>query len=244
MDNDLKPKSSLSGRRFPWQAILAVLLASVVWLSSVHLLFRPKLSLVRHPEKISRLAKELSARQIACWEETSHRFEQSALRASNAEWDLMARTFLVLALANMSLREPHTTAAHLRVIDRILKESIDLEGERGHRFFLERRPTCATFASPRPRFAASSCLLIIAAVVLLTFAFTHLASWRASTSFLSGSLPDSASNWPETFWKGTVYLISYFAALLLAPIFALAAVFLRMLEGRSNSRHDTVDGFK
>ena len=42
------------------------------------------------------------------------------MRASNAEWDFMGRSFLVWSLANMSLREPQRRQTYLETIDRII----------------------------------------------------------------------------------------------------------------------------
>jgi hypothetical protein len=58
------------------------------------------------------------------------------MRVSNAEWDFMGRTFLVLALANMSYLEPEERGEYLRVMDRIIEETIRLESERGMLHFL------------------------------------------------------------------------------------------------------------
>lgn len=58
------------------------------------------------------------------------------MRASNAEWDFMGRTFLVLSLANMSLRDTNRAAAYVPVMDAILDETLRLERERGMYVFL------------------------------------------------------------------------------------------------------------
>ena len=58
------------------------------------------------------------------------------MRTSNAEWDFMGRTFLVLSLAEMGLREPAARERHLQVIDVILDETLRLEREEGLYHFL------------------------------------------------------------------------------------------------------------
>jgi hypothetical protein len=58
------------------------------------------------------------------------------MRHSNAEWDFMGRTFFVLSLANMSLRDPTSAPGYLAVMDRIIDETIRLEQERGKFHFL------------------------------------------------------------------------------------------------------------
>lgn len=58
------------------------------------------------------------------------------MRASNAEWDFMGRTFLVWSLANLGLRQPQSNAVYLQAIDSIIEETLLLEKEKGMRFFL------------------------------------------------------------------------------------------------------------
>ncbi len=53
------------------------------------------------------------------------------MRASNAEWDFMGRSFLVWSLANIGLREPASKAVCLETMDRIIAETLRLEQERG-----------------------------------------------------------------------------------------------------------------
>ena len=58
------------------------------------------------------------------------------MRASNAEWDFMGRTFLVWSLANMGLREPRLADQFLPVMDEIIQETVKLEKEKGIYVFL------------------------------------------------------------------------------------------------------------
>ena len=58
------------------------------------------------------------------------------MRRCNAEWDFMGRTFLVLALGNMALREPGMKAECLEIMDTIIDETLRLEREEGLYFFL------------------------------------------------------------------------------------------------------------
>ena len=62
--------------------------------------------------------------------------ELEKMRASNAEWDFMGRSFLVWSLVNMGLREPAAKENYLPVIDQIIDETLKLERERGIYFFL------------------------------------------------------------------------------------------------------------
>lgn len=58
------------------------------------------------------------------------------MRASNAEWDFMGRSFLVWSLANMGLREPESKQLYLQTMDQIIDETLRLEKEKGMFFFL------------------------------------------------------------------------------------------------------------
>jgi len=58
------------------------------------------------------------------------------MRASNAEWDFMGRSFLVWSLANMGVRDPASKSLYLKTIDEIIDETLRLEKEKGMYFFL------------------------------------------------------------------------------------------------------------
>lgn len=58
------------------------------------------------------------------------------MRASNAEWDFMGRSFLVWSLANLGLRDPALKQVCLETMDRIIAETLRLERERGMCVFL------------------------------------------------------------------------------------------------------------
>jgi len=58
------------------------------------------------------------------------------MRASNAEWDFMGRSYLVWSLANMALREPGSKSFYLQTMDQIIDETLRLEKENGVYFFL------------------------------------------------------------------------------------------------------------
>ena len=125
-------------RWIPVTAMAAVLLCSaLVWLSSLHWFFRPNLRDYRQAEGIPREAAALARRHLDIWSDSSLREEEiRVMRFSNAEWDFMGRTFLVLALGNMALREPERRDEYLDVMDRILDETLRLEKERGKFHFL------------------------------------------------------------------------------------------------------------
>jgi hypothetical protein len=134
-----------------------------VWLPSVHLLFRPgaeeRAALADHGRAgpagagpLSPRGRALLARQLALWEDPAQRAAALArMRASNAEWDFMGRTFLVLALANAALREPAERARYLAVVDRIVDETLALERERGMLHFMMPYAAAKPFLAQPPR---------------------------------------------------------------------------------------------
>jgi hypothetical protein len=58
------------------------------------------------------------------------------MRRSNAEWDFMARTYLVMALANIGLRDAAYRPRCLDAMDRIIAETLRLEKQHGKFYFL------------------------------------------------------------------------------------------------------------
>ena len=62
--------------------------------------------------------------------------ETQAVRGSNAEWDFMGRTFLVLSLANVGLREPSLKPRCLLTMDAIIDETLRLEKGAGKFYFM------------------------------------------------------------------------------------------------------------
>src|SRR2546423_1678765 len=90
--------------------------ATAPWLSTVHVFFQPNDGTYRQQQGIPSLARELAARHLALWEDAAARERELArMRTTNAEWDFMGRTFFVMALADMSLREPEQKARYLAV---------------------------------------------------------------------------------------------------------------------------------
>jgi hypothetical protein len=117
--------------------LASIAIAAAIWLPLVHLFFRPGPRDFQPPAGISPFARALAARHLELWTRPDLReAELRRMRATNAEWDFMGRTFLVLALANMSLRAPDEAPRDLEVIDAIIAETIRLERERGARWFL------------------------------------------------------------------------------------------------------------
>jgi len=67
--------------------------------------------------------------------------------------------------------------------------------------------------------------LIARAIVLSALlGIAHLAGLREHTTFLSGTLADPAMGWGWAAFLGGIYLVLYFAFVLLVPVLLLAAV--------------------
>jgi hypothetical protein len=130
-------------------AVLAIVAAG--WLASVHRLLRPVAEAPRDGAP-SPWAQELAAAQVALWTDPASRaYEVERMRKANAEWDFMGRTFLVLALANMALREPAEKVRYLEVVDRIIDETIALDRDNGVHFFLMPYSRSKPFLAQPPR---------------------------------------------------------------------------------------------
>ena len=142
----------LSRRRRLGFVLLSLALAAIIWLPWVHLFFKPELSDYLRPRGIPPRARALAARQLKLWSDPLLRQEEiQRMRASNAEWDFMGRTFFVLALANMALREPARQARYLAVMDRIIDETLRLEERHGMFFFMMGYARSGPFVQQPPR---------------------------------------------------------------------------------------------
>lgn len=132
-------RNTLSLRRRVACACLALAVGAGAWLPALHWLFRPAEAAfhVQGVNAVPPLARELAARHLALWEDPAKRAgEMAKMRASNAEWDFMGRTYLVLALSEMALREPAQRDRYLAVVDQIIDETLALEKSKGMFFFL------------------------------------------------------------------------------------------------------------
>ena len=153
-------------RRPILRVLLALLAAALVWLPFFHVFFKPPTANVRSFTPISPLAAALADRQTALWETPElRRREIRKMRGSNAEWDFMARTYFVLALANVALREPARADASLAIVDAIIDETLRLEKEEGFYYFLMDYARHAPFrnAARRSLFQDGEIALMIAA---------------------------------------------------------------------------------
>ena len=117
--------------------LAALLVAGCVWIPCLHMFFSKPATEFHTAEGLSPKAQRLAAWHLRLWNEPELReWELRKMRASNAEWDFMGRSFLVWSLANMGLREPASKAAYLETMDRIIEETTRLENKEGMYFFL------------------------------------------------------------------------------------------------------------
>jgi len=125
--------------------LVAFTVAGFVWLVCLHWFFTKPASHFRSAEGLSPVARQLAARHLQLWTDPRLREQElSRMRASNAEWDFMGRSFLVWSLANMGLREPAQKKVYLETMDRIIDETLRLEKEQGMYIFL------MSYATARP----------------------------------------------------------------------------------------------
>ena len=88
-------------------ALVAFTVATAIWLPCLHLFFRKPLSDFYQAKGVSPKANQLAARHLQLWTDPALRqIELKKMRASNAEWDFMGRSFVVWSVVNMGLREP------------------------------------------------------------------------------------------------------------------------------------------
>jgi hypothetical protein len=117
--------------------LAALAIAGIIWLPCLHLLFARPLSEFRQDPGLSPKARQLAARHLQLWTDPALREQElKKMRASNAEWDFMGRSYLVWSLANMALRNPASKPLYLQTMDQIIDETLRLEKQEGMYFFL------------------------------------------------------------------------------------------------------------
>jgi hypothetical protein len=117
--------------------LAALVVAVIFWLPCLHLLFARPLSEFRQDSGLSPKTRQLAARHLQLWTDTALRQQElEKMRASNAEWDFMGRSYLVWSLANMALRDPASKPLYLQTMDQIIDETLRLEKQEGLYFFL------------------------------------------------------------------------------------------------------------
>jgi hypothetical protein len=154
--------------------LVALLIAGCIWLPRLHFVFHKSPTEFYQPHGLSRQARQLAAPHLDLWTEPQSRDrELRKMRASNAEWDFMGRSFLVWSLANMGLREPNSKQVYLQTIDQIIDETVRLENQEGMYFFL------MPYAKARPYVAQPAHSLFLDGEIALMAASRRVLEERA-----------------------------------------------------------------
>jgi hypothetical protein len=154
--------------------LVALLIAGCIWLPCLHFVFHRSPTDFSQREGLSPQAKQLAARHLDLWTEPQSRErELRKMRASNAEWDFMGRSFLVWSLANMGMREPGSKQAYLQTIDQIVDETVRLEKQEGMYFFL------MPYSKARPYIAQPAHSLFLDGEIALMAASRRMLEERA-----------------------------------------------------------------
>jgi hypothetical protein len=118
-------------------AVLSLVAATTIWLPALHLFFRPSLPAPQSELEVQPLTSQLMAQQFYLWTNPASRERELAkMQGTNAEWDFMGRTFLVMAISNQALRHVEQKDACLDVIDGIIDETMKIEQKKGMYHFL------------------------------------------------------------------------------------------------------------
>lgn len=164
------PPSGLSPARLRVSRMIRVLVcllvAGAIWIPSVHLLFVVEETDYRGDgASIPPRAIRLAARHLDVWRDpVASAGEVERMRAGNAEWDFMGRTFFVLSLLDMALADPDSAPGFLGIVDVILLETLRLEEEKGFTYFMMdyARPESYVRQPPRALFVDAEIALMLA----------------------------------------------------------------------------------
>ena len=122
--------------RLSW-AGASLVAAVILWALGAHWLFAPDLDRWVCRDDVAPRAEAMSVRYLQLWADPAELAgEHGFIRMSNPEWDFMGRTFLVLSLANLALREPDRRDEYLTVMDAVIDDTLVQEGSQGMHHFL------------------------------------------------------------------------------------------------------------
>ncbi len=180
--------------------ITCFVVATIVWVATLHLWFQ---------RSAVDLRSSLAARQLSLWEpDGQHELLRvtRVVRATNPEWDLMARMFDVLAFANMALREPTQQARYLRAIDSIIDRTEDeIEANGAYHFLLpyayDKR---FTNSLRRSLFTDGELALMMAVRQLVSFDATRVSRTRRWVAYAISHLEEGpvllGESYPDEVW--------------------------------------------
>lgn len=117
--------------------LFALILAAAIWLPCLHFFFRPNVADFWQEQGVPPIARQLAARHLAIWTDPQLRAQELAqMQQRNPEWDFMSRTYFVLALANMTLRDETYRAQALEIMDAIIENTLTVERDTGFQSFM------------------------------------------------------------------------------------------------------------
>lgn len=185
-------------RRF-FRALIALFLAAAICVPSIHFFYRPSAEKIRDG---------LAQRYLSLWSARGELDEAIAgMRRTNAEWDFMSRTYLVLAFANMALEAPEgRRAEYLAAIDSIIDETLAVEQQRGMYFFLMAYARSAPFLVQPARsiFIDGELAAMLGARRLVAddpgYAELHRARAKLISERMASSDTFSAESYPDEAW--------------------------------------------
>jgi hypothetical protein len=205
-----KTMAGWRGRRgsllLSWFAIVALIFAagSVLGLRGAR---AAGIAPYREDGTIPPRARSLAAYQLDVWASPSKRIEsQAALQRENPEWDLMARTFFVLALADMALRSPAESERLLAALDDVIADTLAAERAHGQRGFL------LAYGRDRPFVARGGRSLFVDGEIALMLGVRQIVRpradyrplLRARVSFLERAMSESPTlsgeSYPDECW--------------------------------------------
>ena len=188
-------------------ALLALLLAGALWLPNVHRLYAPDLTVYRADSGIAPRARAIAEYQLAMWESPDDlRHAQTAMRATNPEWDFMARTFLALALSNMALRSPNEAPRFLAALDHLIDDTRSIEAKEGQLAFLLPYAQAHPFIAKEGRslFVDGEIALMLAARQVVSPRADYAPLLRARVAFVERSMEQSPTlsgeSYPDECW--------------------------------------------
>lgn len=188
---------------------IALFAAAVVWLPSVHFFYRPS---------PSEIASGLEERALAMWSERAELDEAiAAMRRTNAEWDFMSRTYLVLAFANSALSAPERRDEYLSAIDAIIDETLAIESSEGMHFFLMNYSKSSPFVAQPERsvFIDGELAMMLGARRMVTENARYAKLHRERAAIIARRMSEnsatySAESYPDEAWTfcNTIALVS------------------------------------
>jgi len=118
-------------------SLFALLLAAIVWLPSIHFLYKPDISEYRNNQEVPSKARMIVAWHLEIWTNSVlQKLELQKMQKKNPEWDFMSRTYFVLALANIALVDKKFEQKACEIIDFIIDNTIEIEKKKGIYHFL------------------------------------------------------------------------------------------------------------